>query len=221
MTIKPRQDLVIIKGKDHTDDILQITQEAEHTVVTFKNGKPYRYVSYNVVCLSNPEHIPVDNYRFIIAGDVLSDVVEVLRFGNWVKIFHGSGGSRCCQSSEFSAKCMESSNGRSMDVLAYFRELAEGVTLRTNEGDSLLAMKYRQLNTVSHRSILSSFLQARSVGSETVAPDIASLIIFPFGCNMTQKTAVQMAIQHPVSLVQGPPGTGKTQTILNLIGNKQ
>lgn len=219
MTIKPRQNLVIIKGKDHTDDILQITQEAEHTVVTFKNGKPYRYASHNVECLSTPEHLPVDNCRFIIAGDLLSDVAEVLRFGNWVKIFHRRGGSRCCQFSEFSTKWMELSNGRSMDVLAYFRELAEGVTLRTNEGDSLLSMKYRQLNIVSHRSILSNFLQARSLGSETVASDITSFIIFPFGCNMTQKTAVQRATQHPVSLIQGPPGTGKTQTILNLIGN--
>ncbi|MFH7321012.1 AAA domain-containing protein [Desulfurivibrio sp. D14AmB] len=208
-----------MKGKDCTDDVLQIVQEAEHTDVTFKKGKPYRYASCNVEYLSNPDHIPVDNSRFIIEGDVLSDVTEVLRFGNWVKIFHGSGGSRCCQLSAFSAKSMESSNGRSMDVLAYFRELAEGVTLRTDEGDSLLAMKYRQLNTVSHRSILSSFLQARAVDSKTVASDITSAIIFPFGCNMTQKTAVQRAIQHPVSLVQGPPGTGKTQTILNLIGN--
>jgi hypothetical protein len=50
---------------------------------------------------------------------------------------------------------MKSSNGRSKDVLAYFRELAESVALRTNEGESLLAMKYRQLNIVSHRSIRS------------------------------------------------------------------
>lgn len=219
MTINPRQNLVIIKGKDHTDDILRITQEAERTVVTYKSGKSYRYARYNVECLSNPERIPVDNYRLFIGGDVLSDVGDILRYENWVKIFHGKGGSRCCPFSELSAQRMKSSNGRSKDVLAYFRELAEGVALRTNEGESLLAMKYRQLNIVSHRSILSSFLQARPPGSELVSSGITSSLIFPFGCNMSQKTAVQKAIQHPVSLVQGPPGTGKTQTILNLIGN--
>ena len=78
-----------------------------------------------------------------------------------------------------------------------------------------MAMKYRQLDIVSHRSILSSFLQAHSPGSGLVSSDLA----FLFGCNMSQKIAVQRAIQHPVSLVEGPPGTGKTQTILNLIGN--
>jgi hypothetical protein len=219
MTINPRQNLFIIKGKDHTDDILQIAQEGEHTVVTYKKGKSYRYAGHNVECLSNPERIPVDNCRLFIAGDVLSDVAEVLRFGNWVKIFHGRGGIRCCLFSELSAQGIKASNGRSKDILAYFRELAEGVPLRTNEGDSLLAMKYRQLNIVSHRSILSSFLQARSPGSELVLSDLTSSLIFPFGCNRSQKLAVQRAIQHPVSLVKGPPGTGKTQTVLNLIGN--
>jgi predicted ATP-dependent serine protease len=114
---------------------------------------------------------------------------------------------------------MKSSSGRSKDALAYFRELAENAALKTNEGESLLAMKYRQLDSVPHRSILSNFLQAKSPGSELVLSKSTSDIIFPFGCNMSQKTAVQRAIQHPVSFIKGPPGTGKTQTILNLIAN--
>lgn len=68
MTIDLRQNLAIIKGKDHTDDILRIAQEAERTVVTYKSGKSYRYARYNVECLSNLERIPVDNYRPFIAG---------------------------------------------------------------------------------------------------------------------------------------------------------
>ncbi|WP_083694643.1 AAA domain-containing protein [Chlorobium sp. KB01] len=108
---------------------------------------------------------------------------------------------------------MKSSNGRNPDVLAYFQELAETSPLRTNDDKSMIAMKYRHLDKVSGSSILSSFLQARPLSPGMVSSDL----IFPFGCNMSQKMAVQRAIQHPVSLVQGPPGTGKTQTILNLI----
>jgi hypothetical protein len=58
MTINPRQNLVIIKGKDHTDDILRVGQEAERTVVTYKSGKSYRYARYNVEWLSNPVFYP-------------------------------------------------------------------------------------------------------------------------------------------------------------------
>ena len=219
MTINSRQNLVIIKGTDHTDNILQIAQEAEQVVVTYKNGKSYRYTRLNVELFSNPERISVENYRLFITGDLLSDVAEVLKFEKWVKILYARGGSSCCPFSELSFQWMKSSNGRSNDVLAYFRELAEGVALRTNEDDSLLAMKYRQLNRVSHHSILYSFLQACSPGADQVLSNFASSLIFPFGCNMSQETAVHRAIENPVSLTKGPPGTGKTQTILNLIGN--
>ena len=216
MTINSKQNLVIIKGEDHTDNILRVAQEAGRTFVTYKSGKSYPYAPYNVEWLSNPERIPVENCRLLIAGDMLSGVAEVLRFGTWVKIFYGTGGSKCCPFSMLSVQRIKSCNGLSTDVLAYFRELAEGAALKTNQGDSLLAMKYRQLDIVSHRSILSSFLQARSPSLE---PELTSDLIFPFGCNISQKTAVQRAIQHPVSLIKGPPGTGKTQTILNLIAN--
>ena len=44
-------------------------------------------------------------------------------------------------------------------------------------------------------------------------------VIFPFGCNSSQKRAVEAALTHSMSVIEGPPGTGKTQTILNLLAN--
>ena len=44
-------------------------------------------------------------------------------------------------------------------------------------------------------------------------------IYYPFGCNASQKKAVEAALTNQVSIIQGPPGTGKTQTILNIISN--
>jgi superfamily I DNA and/or RNA helicase len=44
-------------------------------------------------------------------------------------------------------------------------------------------------------------------------------IYYPFGCNASQKKAVENALTNQVSVIQGPPGTGKTQTILNIIAN--
>ena len=44
-------------------------------------------------------------------------------------------------------------------------------------------------------------------------------IYYPFGCNASQRAAVEAALTHQVSIIQGPPGTGKTQTILNIIAN--
>ncbi len=215
MSINSKENLIIIKGKDRTDQILRIAQDAERMVVTYKSGKSYWYARDNVEWLSNPDRIPTENCRVLVCGDLLFNIEEVFHFENWVKIFLSSGDSRCCLFSELSVQRMKSSNGRNPDVLAYFRELAETSALRTNEDKSLMAMKYRHLNIVSSLSILSGFLQARPLAPDMVSSDL----IFPFGCNMSQKMAVQRAISHSVSIVQGPPGTGKTQTILNLIGN--
>ncbi len=44
-------------------------------------------------------------------------------------------------------------------------------------------------------------------------------VYYSFGCNASQKAAVEAALTHQVSIIQGPPGTGKTQTILNIIAN--
>lgn len=44
-------------------------------------------------------------------------------------------------------------------------------------------------------------------------------LIYPFGCNASQKKAVAAAFENQMSVIQGPPGTGKTQTILNIIAN--
>ncbi len=215
MPINTRQNLVIIKGKDATERILHIEQSAKRILVTYNNGKTYPYARKNVEWLSRPRRIPIQNCLIIVDGDILLDVDEALRFDEWVKIFHTNGKSRCCRFSEFSLQPLTSTNGRTPDVLAYFRELAEHSPLRTDDDQSLIAMKYRHLKTVPGKSILASFITTTQPQPYMVSSDH----IFPFGCNMSQKIAVQRAIAHPVSLVQGPPGTGKTQTILNLIGN--
>jgi len=43
--------------------------------------------------------------------------------------------------------------------------------------------------------------------------------VYPFGFNISQKTAVENALKNPLTIIEGPPGTGKTQTILNIIAN--
>lgn len=59
---------------------------------------------------------------------------------------------------------------------------------------------------IRHRSYETSFLDKEK-------------IIYPFGCNRSQKKAVETALSRSISVIQGPPGTGKTQTILNIIAN--
>jgi DNA polymerase III delta prime subunit len=220
MAADPRKTLIIVKGEDKTPDVRQIARKDGRAYVTYNSGKTYPYALQNVKILSDPELIKTHNSLITLAGNVLSDVSEVLRFGDWVKIFHGDGSARSDRFSEMEIFKSKAATGRSKDVVAYFGELAESTSLKTEDGESLLAKKFKQLNLVSRQSILSYFLKAQALPEgKDIYANPSSGLIFPFGCNMSQKIAVHQAMLNPLSLIQGPPGTGKTQTILNLISN--
>lgn len=64
-----------------------------------------------------------------------------------------------------------------------------------------------------------SVLENYIVGQTREVTDRPHLLIYPFGCNSSQKKAVENAFSKSLSVIQGPPGTGKTQTILNILAN--
>lgn len=88
----------------------------------------------------------------------------------------------------------------------------------------IVANQLKKIPDVPYRSFLGEYVDIRD---DTTPLPKGSLerffdekpIIFPFGCNQSQKIAVERALRNGISVIQGPPGTGKTQTILNIIAN--
>ena len=73
-----------------------------------------------------------------------------------------------------------------------------------------------ELEGINSHSVLTQYLSGKVKKSGLVGEEP---IIYPFGCNQSQKQAVEQALSTSLSVIQGPPGTGKTQTILNIIAN--
>lgn len=71
------------------------------------------------------------------------------------------------------------------------------------------------IDLMESRSALSNYIDGIN---PAVSPSKETLI-YPFGCNESQKLAVETTLRNSISIVEGPPGTGKTQTILNIIAN--
>lgn len=102
------------------------------------------------------------------------------------------------------------SAGSGADVFKYWKQTA----FMLDDGDPTRPA-FESINFVHPDSVLSAYME----GVNSRISEIRSPIILPFQSNEDQKTAVERALSHRVSVIDGPPGTGKTETILNIIAN--
>lgn len=124
--------------------------------------------------------------------------------------FEGDGAKiRVCTS------CL--SDKTSKNTFAYLRHVAFVNPLgKDKDSDGILADMYDKVDFVDSETAAACYLNPNKYKPKTLN---CSDLIYPFGCNASQKTAVAAAFKHQMSVIQGPPGTGKTQTILNIIAN--
>lgn len=136
---------------------------------------------------------PVENHSDIEICDIKRDVSQVKSIIDYFKeILKKSGEiSFNIQSEEVESK--------------HPNQISSGMLLKALDNIDLL----------ESRSALSNYIDG--VNPSMSAPK--EPLIYPFGCNESQKSAVETTLKNSISIVEGPPGTGKTQTILNIVAN--
>ncbi|MFJ1298540.1 AAA domain-containing protein [Pseudomonadota bacterium AL_CKDN230030165-1A_HGKHYDSX7] len=115
---------------------------------------------------------------------------------------------------------IELSEQTSLKQTSVYQYLLSVAHARVEKSDAskneIAANVVRQLDKLPARA--GTALQAYCTGINAPQESVVDLI-YPFGVNESQLTAVERAFEAQVSVVEGPPGTGKTQTILNIIAN--
>ena len=96
------------------------------------------------------------------------------------------------------------------EIWKYLRKLADETGLLTEEDENILSWLYDCVDVKRDNVPLAQYLGDKRELAVYRGP---ARIYYPFGCNASQKKAVETALTHQVSIIQGPPGTGKTQTI--------
>lgn len=158
----------------------------------------------------------IKNKTIIIKGLDRTDDIKSLEYienNNRIKIVYNNSEevyTYSCQNVQIRNNNLLGDIG---SVLAYLSDIA-----RYQQDDIMrdfLIKTFANFKYVDKESVLYKYLMKLPVEKR----NSDNRIIFPFSFNLSQKTALEIALTNSVSIINGPPGTGKTQTILNIVAN--
>lgn len=205
--------------EDKTDKVLACTAEPGNGQIriTYKANpeREYSYRPERVRLLAATARLSPADVQLRVSGRLLPAPDSIIKFPNLYLVI-ARGVRTLYAAPDVHEERDASVAPRRRSVLDYFRAVAELVSLRNADDQSILSGQYKYLVRVSDASVLAAYL---TPGFIPVASDLPGPLIYPFGTNASQKVAVEAAFRSQVTIVQGPPGTGKTQTILNMIAN--
>ena len=179
----------------------------------------FNYNTARLLFLTNPETIDLSEKGFYVKDKHITDVSELLRFENgryrfYYVVYNNGYCENLIGDDVYVTRTPIDKNEGS--IWEYLNKLVDETGLTTEEGENILALQYDTIDVKRDNVPLSQYLGNKT---KLLCYKLPSNIYYPFGCNASQKKAVENALSHQVSIIQGPPGTGKTQTILNIIAN--
>lgn len=209
--------LILINGQDKTDSVADFHfQNGMCEVVYTGSPKVYRYRGEKVQVLVLQHRLDPEGLVVTVDGTSLSCVSEILDYGPFYRFLRTGKKALSYPKEvvELHRDCL--ANERQQDVFDYFKRTAKAVSLVAENGQNILQAQYDRIQRMSDATVLACYLD---VNRQPAVRTLPETVIYPFGLNQSQKTAVENALSSQVSIIQGPPGTGKTQTILNIIAN--
>lgn len=194
--------------------------ENGHWTVRFSTSpRVFQYNQARLLYLTNPEVVDIERKGLYINNRRITGVAELLRFStqnlNFYRITYTNGYAESFEGKNvYITRTPINENGGS--TWDYLIKLAAETGLCDEDGNNVLSNGYSLIDLKRDNVPLAQYLGNKSKLATYSAP---KQVYYPFGCNASQKSAVEAALTNQVSIIQGPPGTGKTQTILNIIAN--
>ncbi|WP_419878155.1 AAA domain-containing protein [Brevibacillus centrosporus] len=210
--------LILVKGEDKTEQIQEYQYKNGKFEITFQGGKTYTYLESNVLIYTNPSELDLDKYAIFSQNQMLTSIEKTYCFEKHIRVIYKWGKKEVIPTNNVQIVRSCLSDTKSRNTFEYLKQIASVVSLKSDDGNNILATQYNQIDFIRDDSILAAFLDPSKVVTIPES-NVDELPLFPFGFNHSQKEAVHHALCQKVSMIEGPPGTGKTQTILNIIAN--
>jgi len=230
--VVPKPFIVFLKNKtsfqfEYKIDISSLLRTDKGYHITFSNGRNYIYGTDKVryyPLLSSRENI-----RIYQNGKLDKKFNAVDNYGRYLIFRNGDKYSYPIENNADIEICDIKKNiAKATSIINYFKKILNendevSFDIQDDTGSKnsdqissqMLLRALGQLELSESRSALSNYVD----GKIPIISTSQETLIYPFGCNESQKQAVKTALSNSISVIEGPPGTGKTQTILNLIAN--
>ena len=219
---------MIIDLEKKGDKQIFITEQVVH-ISENKNGlwavkfstspRIFNYNRARLLYITNPISIDLTEKGLYIKNKHITNVSELFKFEDgrhcFYHIIYNNGFTENLVGDEvYVTRTPIDKNGGT--TWEYLKKLAAETSLMTEEGENILSLQYGIIDVKRDNVPLAQYLGDKT---KLTSYKLPNTIYYPFGCNASQKRAVENALCNQVSIIQGPPGTGKTQTILNIIAN--
>lgn len=211
-------EMVLVRGKDKTKEVSKIELDSQNrkVMLTYQKGeRSYTYNKSNVDFLRNPKEINLNGRVAYIDDMPVYKPKCILDFKKRIRIIQYDSKDITVNPSSFSLVKNGGASIASKQILSYLKEISQYTSSDPKE-EAFLKREMERLIFIHPESVLYCFLNRQLIKQRTVN---RNEIIFPFSFNLSQKAALENALENSISVIQGPPGTGKTQTILNILAN--
>ncbi|MTG98802.1 AAA family ATPase [Myroides sp. BIT-d1] len=231
--MESKQFIVFLKNKtsllfEYKSDVTSAVCIGDKYQITFRNGKTYKYG------IDKVQYLPLlstqANVRIYQKGILNTKYDTVHYYGDYFIFTKDKDSSNPIKNDTNIEICPSVQNSEHIKpIIDYFKDIITqsietsfDVPINDKGNDSpqhissnILQHAFNSIDILDSRSALTKYLNGYN---PTIEIDKKKLI-YPFGCNQSQKLAVQTSLNNSMTIIEGPPGTGKTQTILNIIAN--
>jgi len=233
--LENRPFIIFLKNRtslqfEYKRDVSEIVRTNNGYSITFNGGRAYNYKSRNVRYypyistrkevriyengILNNTYNTVDSYgSYLIFRNEERSSYPVENNAD-IEIYDQKQNVEQAKSFiDYFKNILKSAGGVSFDFPV---EEGEAENKNPNQISSEILLKaLENIDLLESRSALSNYIDGTNPAIDT----FKGALIYPFGCNESQKLAVETSLGNSMSIIEGPPGTGKTQTILNIIAN--
>jgi hypothetical protein len=212
-----RKIMIIIKGNDQTEEIENFQKDSDTgciKIVYVNSDTVYQYKKENVQIYENPKTIDFSDSAIYIDNFPVYQPQCLIDFGEKIRIIGYNGKAQTVNAKSISIIRNGLNSEKAKQCMEYLYEISQ-YTTDNEDKEAYLKQQMRRLTFIHPESVLSCYLNQQKIE----AREPKNETIFPFHFNLSQKSALENALHHSLSVIEGPPGTGKTQTILNIIAN--